>query len=200
MGLFEADFLMSLLPHRTSYQQQSAAAKLAELKKGDKEKRSEFIWVYQEKFYAIAYIATGSVDSSTDLAIFAFQQAFAALNQVNLKQLSVTIWEWLSTFIVNACTDWHAAHSAPIDTHPRTDPASDGSAQMDWETTIILGAQRVKRCVNALPAEQQKVFLLRHHFQLTYEQIAGVVNQSPHDVMSWLFRARVQIVKCLGRG
>ncbi|MFX4864953.1 sigma factor-like helix-turn-helix DNA-binding protein, partial [Acinetobacter baumannii] len=69
-----------------------------------------------------------------------------------------------------------------------------------WETTIILGAQRVKRCISSLPVEQQKVFLLRHHFQLTYEQIAAVINETPEDVMAWLFRARVQIVKCLGRG
>ena len=51
-----------------------------------------------------------------------------------------------------------------------------------------------------LPEEQQKVFLLRHNFQLNYDQIAAVLNQTPENVMAWLFRARVQIVKCLGRG
>jgi RNA polymerase sigma factor (sigma-70 family) len=189
---------MALLPSRTNFQ--SAASVLTDLKKGDKEKRNEFVWMHQERFYSIGYIATGDPQAATDLTIAAFQSAFTALRQLNPKQVTVPVWDWLALFIVDACTDWHATYSTPVARDPRTDPSADGSAQMDWETTIILGAQRVKRCINSLPEEQQKVFLLRHHFQLNYEQIASVINQAPDDVMAWLFRARVQIVKCLGRG
>ncbi len=82
----------------------------------------------------------------------------------------------------------------------QTDPSLDGSAQMDWETTVILGTQRVRRCLNALPPEQQKVFILRHQMALDYNQMGQVLNQNTEAVMSCLFRARVQIVKCLGRG
>jgi RNA polymerase sigma factor (sigma-70 family) len=71
---------------------------------------------------------------------------------------------------------------------------------MDWETTVILGAQRIRRCLSTLPEEQRKVFILRHQLGLAYDQIAAVLNQNPDNVMAWLFRARVQIVKCLGRG
>ncbi len=190
---------MTLLPTRTNYEQ-NAASVLADLKKGDKEKRNEFVWMYQERLYSIAYMATVEAQSATDLTIAAFQAAFTALRQINPKQVTVSVWDWLVLFIVDACADWHAAYSTPISRDSRTDPSADGSSQMDWETTIILGAQRIKRCINSLPEEQQKVFLLRHHFQLTYEQIASVINQAPEDVMAWLFRARVQIVKCLGRG
>jgi len=190
---------MAILPTRTSYNQ-SAGTVLAELKKGDSAKRNEFIWSHQERFYAIAYMATNDPNNASDLTCMAFQNAFAALKQLNPKQVTMAIWDWLSMFIVDACAEYHSQYSAPSTSNPRTDPSADGSAQMDWETTIILGAQRVKRCLNSLPDEQQKVFLLRHNFQLNYDQIAAVLNQTPENVMAWLFRARVQIVKCLGRG
>ena len=156
--------------------------------------------MHQERFYAIAYAATGDADSATELCISAFQNAFASLAKADTKKVTAAVWDWLAQFIVDACADWHQQYSKPVVPNPRTDPSADGSAQMDWETTIILGAQRVKRCISSLPVEQQKVFLLRHHFQLTYDQIATVMNEAREDVMAWLFRARVQIVKCLGRG
>jgi RNA polymerase sigma factor (sigma-70 family) len=190
---------MTLLPSKNNYSTNSAAV-LTDLKKGDKEKRNEFVYMHQERIYAIAYAATSDAQASTDLCIAAFQNAFNALKTLKTKEVNIAVWDWLSAFVVDACADWHATYSKPVIPNPRTDPSADGSAQMDWETTIILGAQRVKRCIGSLPVEQQKVFLLRHHFQLTYDQIAAVLNEAPEDVMAWLFRARVQIVKCLGRG
>ncbi len=71
---------------------------------------------------------------------------------------------------------------------------------MDWETTVILGVQRVKRCFSNLVPEQRKAFILRHQLSLDYAQIASLLNENIEVIMSWLFRARVQIVKCLGRG
>lgn len=194
---------MAILPTRKSFNRSlelPASTVLSDLKKGDNTKRNEFVWIHLDRIYAIAYMATGDHDMSSELTITAFTNAFAALRQVNPKQIGVNIWEWLVQFIIDACAEYHAKFSAPPDSNPKTDPSADGSAQLDWETSVILGMQRVKRCLTALPEEQQKVFLLRHNLQLNYEQIAYVLNYTPEDVMAWLYRARVQIVKCLGRG
>lgn len=190
---------MTILPNRTNFHQ-SGSQVLAELKKGNKEKRNEFVWVHLEPVYAIAYMATGNPDTAAQLTIMSFVNAFAALKQINPKQVTTAIWDWLVKFIVDACAEYHAKYSPPPAGNPRTDPTADGSAQMDWETTVILGIQRIRRCLSNLPPEQQKVFLLRHHLQLSYEQMAYVLNFTPEDIMAWLYRARVQIVKCLGRG
>lgn len=173
---------------------------LLSLKKGDQESRNEFVWLHQEKLYAIAYMATGDQEHASQITIMSFQNAFNALKHQNPKHITMPVWDWLVQFVIDACAEWHNQYSPAPSASPRTDPSADGSAQMDWETTIILGVQRVKRCLTSLPQEQQKVFLLRHNFQLNYDQIATVLNQTPESVMAWLFRARVQIVKCLGRG
>jgi RNA polymerase sigma factor (sigma-70 family) len=191
---------MGILPSRTSLNQ-PASAVLSDLKRGSADKREEFIWNYQERIYAIAVLATNDHELAADLTSLAFRNAFASLTQLNPKQVGMPIWDWLVIFIVDTCAAYHEQYSQPVSQYePITDPSNDGSAEMDWETTVILGSPRVRRCLGALPQELQKVFILRHQLSLDYDQIARVLNQNPETIMTWLFRARVQIVKCLGRG
>lgn len=190
---------MSLLPTRAAYNQ-SAAGILAELKKGDPQKQNDFIWANQERIYAIALLATDSAEAAENLTLATFQNVFSAIKQINVKQIGLPIWEWLAPFIVQGCSDYHRQKPAPVLQPETLDPVQDGSAQMDWETTVILGVQRVGRCLNNLPLEQRKAFILRHQLFLDYGQIATVLNRNLQTVISWLYRARVQIVKCLGRG
>ena len=191
---------MALLPSRTNYHI-SAVSVLTDIKKGGVQERNDFIWLHQERVYAIALIATDNPDHAQELTVTAFKNAFTSLDQkLPKKDSDLTIWEWLSDFIVDACTEYHAQNSGPQDDNPDIDPAADGSANMDWETTVLLGVQRIKRCLGNLPEDQKKVFYLRHHLDLNYTQISSVLNQSVEVSMAALFRARVQIVKCLGRG
>ena len=111
----------------------------------------------------------------------------------------MSIWDWLSQYVVEAMGEYHSQNSGPPDEED-TDPAQDGSASMDWETTVLLGVQRVKRCIGSLPQELKRIFLLRHSLDLNYEQISIVTNQRVEKCMALLYRARVQVVKCLGRG
>ena len=190
---------MPLLPNKY-YSDQTAATMLLEVKKGDQKALGEFIWQHQERFFSIAFISTGDPENAAQLTINAFKNACAALRQLNAKQLTSNVWEWLSPFIVDVVAEYHAQYSAPPAAGGQTDPTVDGSASMDWETTVILGTQRVKRCINSLPAEQKSAFVLRHQLGLGFKQVVAVLNQSPDNVMANLHRARVQVVKCLGRG
>ncbi len=191
---------MPLLPSR-NYSDLAAANILLDVKKGNKQALGEFIWQNQERFYSIAFIATLDPEIASQLTIQAFKNACAALRQSNAKQLSAgPVWDWLSQFIVEAIEEWHEQNSGPPPGNPQTDPTMDGSAQMDWETTVILGTQRVKRCINSLSAEQKQAFVLRHQLGLSFKQVVAVLNQNPDNVMAWLHRGRVQVVKCLGRG
>lgn len=190
---------MALVPSR-GYSDSAAASTVLELKKGSKQALGEFVWQNQERFYCIAFIGTLDPEAATQLTISAFTRANSAIKQVNPKQLSQGhVWEWLAQFVVDEIGDWHGRNSGPS-AGPHTDPQMDGSTQMDWETTVILGAQRVKRCITGLPEEQKKAFILRHQLGLTMEQVSVVLNEHPENVSAWLHRARVQVVKCLGRG
>lgn len=189
--------LMARLPSRT-YSETAAANILLELKKGKKDALDEFVWQNQERFYCIAYVATLDPDLAEQITIAAFGNAIRTIRQTNLKQIT-SVWEWLSGFIVDAVGQHHQINSSKPP-GPLTDPTMDGSAQMDWETTVILGAQRIKRCIGMLSEEQKKTFILRHQLGLNIEQMAIVLNEHPENILAWLHRSRVQVVKCLGRG
>lgn len=190
---------MARLPSRT-YSDSAAASTLMEVKKGGKEAMGEFVYQHVDRFYCIAFIGTLDAEAAEDITVQAMRNVMSALRQVNPKQFSQGgVWDWVSGFIVEAVAEWHAQRSEPP-SGPITDPTMDGSSQMDWETTVILGTQRVKRCISSLHEEQKKVFILRHQLNLGFAQVAAVLNQKEDNVMAWLHRARVQVVKCLGRG
>ena len=118
----------------------------ASLKKADEERRNEFVWVHQEKFYSIAFVATGNEKKAERRCRYGVRQYFYGPENHDPEKMDIPLWDWLSEFIVQACEEHHEqVQSSPIPTAPRTDPSADGSAQMDWETTIILGPQRVER-------------------------------------------------------
>lgn len=190
---------MPLLPSR-NYSDVAASNILLDVKKGNKQALGEFIWQNQERFFAIAFIGTLNIDVAERLTIDAFKAAYTAVLQTNAKQLSGPVWDWLAQFIVDAVSNYHGQFSDAAPHNAQTDPTLDGSAQMDWETTVILGTQRVKRCISSLPPEQKQVFVLRHQLGLSFKQVVAVLNQNPDNVMAWLHRSRVQVVKCLGRG
>ncbi len=160
----------------------------------------EFVYQHVDRFYCIAFIGTLDTEAAEEITVEAMKNVMTASRQINAKQFSQGgVWDWVSGFIVESVANWHRQNSqAP--SGPITDPTMDGSSQMDWETTVILGTQRVKRCINQLPEEQKKVFILRHQLNLSFAQVAVVLNENEDNVMAWLHRARVQVVKCLGRG
>ena len=193
---------MARLPSRT-YSDSAAASTLLEVKKGGKEAMHEFVYQHVDRFYCIAFIGTLDTDAAEDLTVDAMKNVITALREVKPKEMQQIsqngVWEWVSNFIVDSVADWHSQKSdAP--SGPITEPTMDGSANMEWETTVILGTQRVKRCISTLPEEQKKVFILRHQLNLGFSQVAVVLNENEDNVMAWLHRARVQVVKCLGRG
>ena len=189
---------MALLPSRATYNQ-SASSVISQLKRGGQQQRKDFVWANQDRFYAIALIATDNHEIAENITVEAFSNLFANIQRINPKQIGLPLWDWLAPFIVDVCAQY--SHNRNKRNRVKlTNPAEDGSAQMDWETTVILGLQRVKRCFSNLEPEQRKAFILRHQLALDYGQIASILDQDVEVIMSWLFRARVQIVKCLGRG
>jgi RNA polymerase sigma-70 factor (ECF subfamily) len=185
---------MALLPNKNI--EQHASHVLAKLKKGDTRAFSNFIWQYLERCYAVSFLACHNLATAEDLTLQSFANAFDSLQQADLRQLKETIWEWLAQYVVQSCADFHASSEAPkLFEHE----GKLSAVQVDWDKTVILGTQRVKRCLATLPEEHRSAFILRHQLDLGYEQIAKVLNRDVDTVMGWLFLARVELVKCLAQ-
>lgn len=186
---------MAILPTR-GYSHQAFNV-LNEVKKGNKQALGEFVWQNQERFFAIALMATGNPDQAVDLTITAFAHANQAISRLNTKDMHGPVWPWLVQFIVDACAEYHQQHSAKPKAGRHPDPAQDGSADMNWMEQAHISSQRLKRCLGLIPQHERNTFILRQQLGLTYEQIGSVLNKSLEEVMGDLFRSRILLFKCL---
>ena len=96
---------MALLPSRTTYNQ-SASSVISQLKKGGQQQQNDFVWANQERFYAIALIATDNHSMAETLTVTAFSNVFNAVRNINPKQIGLPLWDWLSPFIVEVCEEY----------------------------------------------------------------------------------------------
>lgn len=186
---------MAILPTR-GYSHQAINV-LTEVKKGNKQALGEFVWQNQERFYAIALIATGNSDTAVDLTINAFGRANQAIAHLNPKNMHGPVWPWLCQFMVDACAEYHQQHSGAIAKGGHPDPSQDGSVDLNWMEQAHVSSQRLKRCLGLIPQNERNTFILRQQLGLTYEQIGSVLNRSIDEVMGDLFRSRVLLFKCL---
>jgi DNA-directed RNA polymerase specialized sigma24 family protein len=189
---------MALLPSR-NYSDQAVANILLSVKKGNKAALGEFIWQNQERFYVVAYLATGNHEDATLVTMGAFREALTTIKNINPQALHEPVWDLLAGCVVLSCADFHRQHATTKPQLPATDPTNDGSNEGGWEGDLALNGQKPKRCLGLLPDNQRKTFILRHQLGLTLDQIGQVLNEDVGNVMAWLFRARVQMLKCLGR-
>ncbi|OON67491.1 RNA polymerase subunit sigma-70 [Hymenobacter sp. CRA2] len=81
--------------------------------------------------------------------------------------------------------DNHVLHDPPDHAHPQ--------AQLEGQQQLRLLLEQVAR----LPDQQQVAFTLRHEQELSYEEIAAVLNTTVPAVESLLFRARQTLRKHL---
>ncbi len=186
---------MAILPTR-GYSHQALNV-LTEVKKGNKQALGEFVWQNQERFFAIALIATGSPDVAVDLTINAFGRANQAISHLNTKNMQGAVWPWLCQFIIESCADYHHQMGGQPARGGHPDPSMDGSGDLNWMEQAHISSQRLKRCLSMIPQQERNTFILRQQLGLTYEQIAIVLNRSMEEVMGDLFRSRVLLFKCL---
>jgi DNA-directed RNA polymerase specialized sigma24 family protein len=158
--------------------------------------KNELVYSFTDRFYCVAFIGTLNSEDSEDLTALAMRKVLG--ESASSGHVRWT-WREVSRFIVDEIAAWHIENSHHMGGIPEP-PSAESISNIDLETTVILGTQRVKRCISALPEEQKKVFILRHQLDLEVKEVAIVLNADENSVMAWLRRARVQLVKCLGRG
>jgi RNA polymerase sigma-70 factor (ECF subfamily) len=107
---------------------------------------------------------------------------------------------WLLTIVRNSCWSWLRANR-PRDVGTGLDDVAEmpdalaPSAEEDLVRRV--DAERVRRALDALPAEFREVLILREFEELSYREIADVSGIPVGTVMSRLARARARLQAAL---
>jgi RNA polymerase sigma-70 factor, ECF subfamily len=161
---------------------------------GDREAFGELVQLHQTGVYNAAYRMTGNRQEAEDIAQEAFLRAFRSIRTLDPARPP---GPWFRKIAVNVCLNQYERHPARKlneETHPSR-PTSDPGPET--QTVEREHSRQVRSALLMLPLRYRAVLELRHFEELTYAEIAELLNRPLSDVKSDLFRARRALAKHL---
>jgi len=149
---------------------------------------------YQNSIYYLCRRMTGSHQSADDVSQETFIKAYFAIN--SFKD-GMNFFTWIRKIAVNNSLNF-------IKVSKREEPLGDsaekiaGNSSMGQELPHEMlqrnqTEQKFQKALKALPPEQKIVFILRVYENLSYKEIAQLLEISEGTVMSRLSRAREKL-------
>ncbi|HSJ05920.1 MAG TPA: sigma-70 family RNA polymerase sigma factor [Longimicrobiales bacterium] len=140
---------------------------------------------YQDTMYRVAWGMVRDPDAALDLVQDAFIRAFA--NLVHCRE-PAHFRVWAMTMLRNRCLDYlkeRRRRDVPLDTMADFYLGHDGDV---LET--LAERNELQLALDSLPATLREAFLLRHVEDLTYEEMASVLQTTVAGVKMRVSRAR----------
>lgn len=163
-------------------------------KAGEVEAFEELVTRYERKVYNLAYRFTGNHADAGDLAQEVFIRVFRSIRGFREESSFST---WIYTIAVNVCRDelrkrkrrknvfWEEMSPSQAETAAGRDTSLP---EEELERRDL--QQLMQHYLRQLPENHRLILLLREMEQLSYEEIASVLNCSIGTVKSRLSRAR----------
>lgn len=174
---------------------------------GDGQAFDELVVNYQNKVYALAYRYMGNEDDAYDVAQETFIKAYRSLRSFKGESSFGT---WIYRITTNVCLDEIRRRKRRVvplsldeplatldgDEVEREIPDSSLSADRVYEQKEF--NQYIQKLLDEMKPEHKTAIILRDVMELSYEEIAAVLNCSIGTVKSRINRARGILQKKLG--
>lgn len=156
---------------------------------GDRAALSAIVRTYQDRVYRVLFRLSGNRETALDLTQETFLKAFGALGRF---RDGAALAPWLLKIANNLFID-HVRERRP--------DSYDGWGGEDaWEPGAedpaiarIVAATDVAAALAQLPVPWRQAVVLRHVDDLTYDEIAQVLDVPLGTAKTWLFRGREQL-------
>ncbi len=139
----------------------------------------------------------GDEQEAREVAQEALTRAWAARERYDSRR---PFYPWLATIVRNACRDARARRRnravSGLDTERLTSPIRGPWAALD----AAQAQQRVRTAMEVLDESHREIIVLRHFEDLSYAEIAAMLDIAEGTVMSRLFRARRALIRVLEEG
>ncbi len=170
---------------------------LEQARQGDREAFGKLIGAYQTPVFNLAYRMLGNADEAEQAAQEAFIRAWTRLDGYNPAHKFST---WLLSITSNYCIDQIRKRRAlllsldePLPSHPALMSERDSGP----EAKVVESEQQVvvQNLLETLPADYRQAVVLRYWYDMSYEEIAEVMETTVSAIKSRLFRARRQLAR-----
>lgn len=170
---------------------------LEQARQGDKSAFGRLIEAYQGPVYNLAYRMLGNRGEAEEAAQEAFIRAYTRLDTYDPSRKFST---WMLSITSNYCIDLLRKRRAlllsldqPLPPHPAL--MSDRDENPEAQTSDSEREQMVQALLEHLPEDYRQAVVLRYWYDLSYEEIAGVMDTTVSAIKSRLFRARRQLAE-----
>lgn len=166
---------------------------------GDNNAFGELVEAYQTKVYNLALRMCGSQDDAFDLAQEAFFRAWRGLPGF---QADAAFSTWLFRLTANVCLDWLRAKKRRPTVSLTTVDDEGEQTQLEipdpgkGPEELLLAAEdraALTKAMNELPVEFRQILTMRAINDMSYAEIAAVLNIREGTVKSRLNRARMAL-------
>ncbi len=170
---------------------------LEEARRGNKDAFGKLIEVYQSPVFNLAYRMLGNADEAEQAAQEAFIRAWTRLDSYDSAHKFST---WLLSITSNYSIDQIRKRRAqllsidgPLPAHPAL--MSGGEASPEVQVVEDERQEAVQQLLNILPEDYRQAVVLRYWYDMSYDEIAEVMDTSVSAIKSRLFRARRQMAE-----
>ncbi len=169
---------------------------------GDGEAFGRLVARHERSVYGLCLRLLGQPEDARDAAQEAFVRAYESLRGYDP---SLAFRPWLLRIARNRCLDLRRRARVRPALRSLDDDGSEGREAPDPEAVTadegLVRAEsrrRLEAAIARLPADQREALLLFHQEQLSYREIAAVLEVPQGTVMTWLHRARKRLREELG--
>lgn len=174
--------------------------------RGDADVFEQLLLEHQKNVYNLCYRMAGNPDDAMDLSQETFLRAWRCLDQYQFASAFST---WLYRLCSNICIDFlrrrRRQQTVPLtfedaDGEEQTYAVPDAQPLPEEQVELKLTREILQAAMAQLLPEHRAVLQLRVVNEMSYEQIADVLDIQIGTVKSRLSRARNQLKKILERG
>ena len=174
--------------------------------RGDADAFEQLLLEHQKNVYNLCYRMAGNPDDAMDLSQETFLRAWRCLDQYQFASAFST---WLYRLCSNICIDFlrrrRRQQTVPLtfedaDGEEQTYAVPDAQPLPEEQMELKLTRETLAAAMAQLLPEHRAVLQLRVVNEMSYEQIADVLDIQIGTVKSRLSRARNQLKKILERG
>jgi RNA polymerase sigma-70 factor (ECF subfamily) len=172
-------------------------ALVARVQAGDLDAFTQLVERHRRPVHALAYRLLGSVADAEDAAQETFVRAYTRLaTYVPDGRFGA----WLAAICAHWCIDTLRSRKRRVMTvalgkTPESDRFATSADNPETQALDAASRDEVQRWLNALPASYRTVLALRYFQELSYAEIADVLDEPVSTVRMRLFRARTTLGK-----
>jgi RNA polymerase sigma-70 factor (ECF subfamily) len=163
---------------------------LALVQKGDREAYQEIVVRHMHSAYYVALAFVHNHQDALDISQEAFIRAFRKIKKFDTKR---PFFPWFYRILKNLCID-HYKHRRRLNEVPLENVRVLVAEHEDREMKKALW-----KGIDELPYEQKEIIVLRYFQQLSYQEIAEILDKPIGTVMSSLYYAKKRLKGIVGK-